>query len=182
MLLSDRSILEALKQGRLVIRPFDPAELQPASADLHLDHQILAFDPSRQFAVDLRQSREQPTLAIAISREQPFILHPGEFVLGSTKEQIELAADLVARLEGKSSLGRLGLVIHSTAGFVDPGWQGKLTLELSNRSRRPIVLYRDLKIAPISFMELTTPAARPYGHPELGSRYQGQTAPTASRL
>ena len=146
-----------------------------------MDDQILAFDLSRQFAVDLRQSREQPTLAIAISGEQPFILHPGEFVLGSAKERIELAADLVARLAGKSSLGRLGLVIHSTAGFVDPGGQGKLTLELSNRSRRPIVLYRDLKIAPNSFMELTTPAARPYGHPELGSRYQGQTEPTASR-
>lgn len=157
MLLSDQSILEAIAQGRLRIHPFDPAELQPASVDWHLDDQILAFDHGRQFASDRQQSREQTTHLLPITEEEPFLLHPGEFVLGSTKEHIGLAADLVARLEGKSSLGRLGLVIHSTAGFVDPGWQGKLTLELSNLSRRPIRLYRDMKIGQISFLELTTP-------------------------
>ena len=182
MLLSDRSILEVLAQGRLRIHPFNPAELQPASIDLHLDDQILSFDQSKQFAGGQQQSQEQPTCLIPICQEELFLLNPEEFVLGSTREHIELAADLAARLEGKSSLGRLGMVIHSTAGFVDPGWQGNLTLELSNLSRQPIALYRGMKIAQISFLELTTPADRSYGHPELGSKYQGQDAPTASRL
>ena len=119
---------------------------------------------------------------VEIQEDQPFILHPGEFVLGSTLENIELPDDLVARLEGKSSLGRIGLVIHSTAGFVDPGWKGHLTLELSNLARLPITLYRGMKIGQISYLQLSTPADRLYGSESLGSKYQGHTVPTASRF
>ena len=185
MLLSDHSILEALAQGRLVIQPFSPEELQPASVDLHLDDQILTFGPPEPLApkneAELLLNEPPPKRLITLTPEKPYALRPREFLLGSTQEHIELASDLVARLEGKSSLGRLGLVIHSTAGFVDPGWQGRLTLELSNLSQQPLALYPGMKIAQISFLELTTPALRPYGHPDLDSKYQGQTLPTASR-
>ena len=119
---------------------------------------------------------------VEIQDDSPFILHPGEFVLGSTLENIELPEDLVARLEGKSSLGRIGLVIHSTAGFVDPGWKGHLTLELSNLARLPITLYHGMKIGQISYLQLSTAADRLYGSASLGSKYQGQTDPTASRF
>lgn len=182
MVLSDRSIKDALGEGRIVIRPLDPADIQPASVDLRLDRKVLVFSNSRQPYIDIKQSMEQLTEIVAIPDDNhPFILHPGEFVLGSTIEHIELPDDLVARLEGKSSLGRIGLVIHSTAGFVDPGWKGNLTLELSNLSRLPITLYYGMKIGQISFLRLTTPAERLYGSPDLGSKYQGQTEPTASR-
>ena len=129
----------------------------------------------------MRDSLEDLTEVVQIDENTPFILHPGEFVLGSTSEHIELPAHLVARLEGKSSLGRLGLVIHSTAGFVDPGWKGHLTLELSNLSNLPITLFYGMKIGQISFLELTTPATRLYGSKELGSKYQGQSDPTPSK-
>lgn len=182
MVLSDRSIREALDAGRIVIRPLDAADIQPASVDLHLSRRVRVFSNSRQPYIDVRESMERLTELVEIPDEsQPFILHPGEFVLGSTVEHIELPADLVARLEGKSSLGRIGLVIHSTAGFVDPGWKGNLTLELSNLARLPITLYYGMKIGQISFLRLTTPAERLYGAPELGSKYQGQNEPTASR-
>lgn len=182
MVLSDRSIREALDAGRIVIRPLDAADIQPASVDLHLSRRVRVFSNSRQPYIDVRESMERLTELVEIPEEsQPFILHPGEFVLGSTVEHIELPADLVARLEGKSSLGRIGLVIHSTAGFVDPGWKGNLTLELSNLARLPITLYYGMKIGQISFLRLTTPAERLYGAPELGSKYQGQNEPTASR-
>ena len=182
MVLSDRSIREALEAGRIVIRPLDAADIQPASVDLHLSRRVRVFSNSRQPYIDVRESMERLTELVEIPEEnQPFILHPGEFVLGSTVEHIELPADLVARLEGKSSLGRIGLVIHSTAGFVDPGWKGNLTLELSNLARLPITLYYGMKIGQISFLRLTTPAERLYGSPELGSKYQGQNEPTASR-
>ena len=182
MVLSDRSIKAALDAGRIVIRPLDPADIQPASVDLRLDRKVLVFSNSRQPYIDIKQSMEQLTEIVEIpDDDHPFILHPGEFVLGSTIEHIELPDDLVARLEGKSSLGRIGLVIHSTAGFVDPGWKGNLTLELSNLSRLPITLYYGMKIGQISFLRLTTPAERLYGSPDLGSKYQGQTEPTASR-
>lgn len=182
MVLSDYSIKKAIAAGRLVVDPLDPADIQPASIDLHLGPELLTFTTARQSAIDIRAAPPPGVRTAIPGPDTPYYLHPGEFVLGSTVEHIELAADLVARLEGKSSLGRLGLVIHSTAGFVDPGWKGNLTLELSNLARLPITLYHGMKIGQLSLLELTTPADRPYGHPELGSKYQGQTRPTASRI
>lgn len=182
MVLSDRSIREEIKKGRIVISPLDISDIQPASVDLHLDRKVLVFTNSRQPYIDVKESLENLTELVEIRDGNPFILHPGEFVLGSTVEHIELPEDLVARLEGKSSLGRIGLVIHSTAGFVDPGWKGHLTLELSNLARLPITLYYGMKIGQISFLHLTTPAERLYGSESLGSKYQGQTEPTPSRF
>ena len=182
MVLSDKSIKQQLEQGRVVVSPLDPQHIQPASIDLHLDRQILIFTNSRQPCIDVKESLDNLTQIVTIPEDSPFILHPGEFVLGSTAEHIELPEDLVARLEGKSSLGRLGLVIHSTAGFLDPGWKGHLTLELSNLARLPITLYYGMKIGQISFLRLTTAAERVYGSESLGSKYQGQTLPTPSRF
>ena len=182
MVLSDRSIREEMDQGRIVIDPVDYSDVQPASVDLHLDRKVLVFTNSRQPYIDVKESPENLTEMVQIEESSPFILHPGEFVLGSTVENIELPEDLVARLEGKSSLGRIGLVIHSTAGFVDPGWKGHLTLELSNLARLPITLYYGMKIGQISFLRLTTAADRLYGSESLGSKYQGQTEPTPSRF
>jgi dCTP deaminase len=182
MVLSDKSIREEIDKGRIVISPLDSSDIQPASVDLHLDRKVLVFTNSRQPYIDVKESLENLTELVEIQNGNPFILHPGEFVLGSTVEHIELPEDLVARLEGKSSLGRIGLVIHSTAGFVDPGWKGHLTLELSNLARLPITLYYGMKIGQISFLQLTTPAERLYGSESLGSKYQGQTDPTPSRF
>lgn len=182
MVLSDRSIKEEIDKGRVVVSPLDRDDIQPASIDLHLDRKVLTFTNSRQPFIDVKESLEDLTEMLEIPEDSPFILHPGEFVLGSTVEHIELPEDLVARLEGKSSLGRIGLVIHSTAGFVDPGWKGHLTLELSNLARLPITLYYGMKIGQISFLRLTTPADRLYGSESLGSKYQGQTEPTPTRF
>lgn len=182
MVLSDRTIRRELEKGRIVVQPIDPDDIQPASIDLHLDNRFLVFSNSRRPYIDIRQPQADLTEPVEIHGESPFMLHPGEFVLGSTLEHIELPDDLVARLEGKSSLGRIGLLIHSTAGFVDPGWRGCLTLELSNVARLPIALYHRMKIGQISFLKLTEPAERLYGSPDLGSKYQGQTGPTASRI
>ena len=182
MVLSDRTIKEELEKGRIVISPLDPLDIQPASVDLHLDRKILVFTNSLRPFIDVKEGLEDLTQIVEIPDGSPFILHPGEFVLGSTLENIELPDDLVARLEGKSSLGRMGLVIHSTAGFVDPGWKGHLTLELSNLARLPITLYFGMKIGQISYLRLTTPAERLYGSESLGSKYQGQVEPTASRF
>ena len=132
--------------------------------------------------MDVRATNDHLTDKVTIADDDPFMLHPGEFVLGSTLEHVEVPDDLVARLEGKSSLGRIGLLIHSTAGYVDPGWKGHLTLELSNVSSLPVTLYHRMKIGQISFLELSTPAERVYGSAELGSKYQGQVEPTASRI
>ena len=173
MVLSDRSIKEELAKGRIVISPLNPDDIQPASVDLHLDGRVLVFANSRRPYIDVKEGLEDLTQMVEIQDESPFILHPGEFVLGSTLENIELPDALVARLEGKSSLGRIGLVIHSTAGFVDPGWKGHLTLELSNLARLPITLYKGMKIGQISYLKLTTPADRLYGSESLGSKYQG---------
>ena len=181
MVLSDRSIKEELATGRIVIDPLDPECIQPASVDVHLDCKLLVFRNTLRPYIDVRKNMDDLTEMVEASEEVPFILHPGEFALGSTTENIELPADLVARLEGKSSLGRIGLVIHSTAGYVDPGWKGRLTLELSNMARLPITLYYNMRIGQISFERLTTPADRLYGTPSLGSKYQGQTEPTPSR-
>jgi dCTP deaminase len=178
--LSDRDIRRELESGRVVIRPYSPADLQPSSVDLHLDHSLRVFRNNRYAFIDVRALQPDLTELIRIEGDEPFILHPGEFVLGQTLEWVELPGDLVARLEGKSSLGRLGLLIHSTAGYVDPGWKGTLTLELSNVANLPIALYCGMRIGQISFFEMSSPVERPYGSPELGSKYQGQSEPTAS--
>jgi dCTP deaminase len=178
--LSDRDIRTALEAGDVVIRPYDPKDLQPSSVDLHLDRRFRVFRNNRYPYIDVRAPQPDLTEMVSVADEEPFILHPGEFVLGQTLEWTELPNDLVARLEGKSSLGRLGLLIHSTAGYVDPGWKGNLTLELSNVANLPIALYYGMKIGQISFFKMSSEVERPYGSPELGSKYQGQSEPTAS--
>ena len=179
--LSDHTIREEMAKGRIVIRPLGDGCVQPASVDLHLDRNILVFRNNRVPYVDVRVTNDRLTDMMTMGDDDPFMLHPGEFVLGSTLEHVEVPDNLVARLEGKSSLGRIGLLIHSTAGYVDPGWQGHLTLELSNVSSLPITLYHRMKIGQISFLWLSTPADRLYGSAELGSKYQGQKDPTPSR-
>ena len=181
-MLSDKSIREEIASGGIGIDPFSPDDVQPASVDLHLDDKVLVFRNSTAPFIDLRRDIPELNEMVVIEDDGPFILHPGEFVLGSTLERIRLSDSIVARLEGKSSLGRIGLLIHSTAGFVDPGWDGHLTLELSNVSRLPLTLYKGMPIGQISFQYLSTPAENPYGSKELRSRYQGQTEPTASRM
>ena len=180
--LSDRDIRSALQAGRIRVDPYDPTCLQPSSVDLHLDGAFRVFRNNRYPYIDVRQPQPDLTELIRIENDTPFILHPGEFVLGQTLEWVELPDDLVARLEGKSSLGRLGLLIHSTAGYVDPGWKGTLTLELSNVANLPVTLYYGMKIGQISFVRMSSPVERPYGSPSLGSKYQGQETPTASEF
>jgi dCTP deaminase len=181
VILSDRSIREALAGGRIVIDPLDEACIQPSSVDLHIDRYFRVFLNHTMGLIDVKQDQEELTELVEIQEEDVFILHPGEFVLGSTLERVSLPDDLVARLEGKSSLGRLGLLIHSTAGFVDAGWDGHLTLELSNVANLPITLYPRMKIGQISFLRMTTAADLPYGSAGVGSKYQGQRGPTPSR-
>lgn len=180
--LSDRDIRAALQAGRVRIDPYDASCLQPSSVDLHLDADFRVFRNNRYPFIDVRAPQPDLTELVSIKEDEPFILHPNEFVLGQTLEWVELPDDLVARLEGKSSLGRLGLLIHSTAGYVDPGWKGNLTLELSNVANLPIALYRGMKIGQISFFKMSSPVERPYGSRELGSKYQGQSSPTESQF
>ncbi len=180
MVLSDRDIRAEIEAGRIVIDPFIPDAVQPSSVDLHLDRRFRVFRNSRYPYIDVRADQPELTELVEIGGDEPFILHPGEFVLGSTFERVELPNDLVARLEGKSSLGRLGLLIHSTAGYVDPGWEGNLTLELSNVANLPITLYDGMKIGQISFQRLSSPAEVGYGDARIGSKYRGQRDPTAS--
>jgi dCTP deaminase len=182
VILSDRDIRAAIEGGRIVIDPYTPDAIQPSSVDLHLDRLFRVFRNSRYPFIDVRQAQPDLTELVEIDADSPFILHPGEFVLGSTLERVALPNDLVARLEGKSSLGRLGLLIHSTAGYVDPGWDGNLTLELSNVANLPITLYYGMKIGQISFQQMSSPVEVPYGDARLGSRYSGQRGPTASRF
>ena len=182
MVLSDHTIKEEIAKGRIVITPLGEGCIQPASVDLHLDRNILIFRNNRVPYIDIRKTNDRLTDMLTMADDDPFMLHPGEFVLGSTLEHVEVPDDLVARLEGKSSLGRIGLLIHSTAGYVDPGWKGHLTLELSNVSSLPITLYHRMKIGQISYLRLTTPADRLYGSAELGSKYQNQQDPTASKV
>ena len=182
MILSDHTINEYLSDGRTVVSPLGDGCVQPASIDVRLDKHILVFRNSRRPYIDVRQDISDMTEMELACEEQPFMLHPGEFALASTLEHVEIPDDLVARLEGKSSLGRIGLLIHSTAGYVDPGWKGNLTLELSNVANLPITLYPEMRIGQLSFAKLTTPADVPYGSPELGSKYQHQKLPTASRI
>ncbi len=182
MVLSDRTIREEIAKGRIVIDPLGEGCIQPASVDVHLHRRVLVFRNSRRPYIDVREDMSDLTEMVEIDDDRPFMLHPGEFVLASTLEHIELPDDLVARLEGKSSLGRIGLLIHSTAGYVDPGWKGNLTLELSNVANLPVTLYRGMKIGQLSYLRLSTAAENLYGSPALGSKYQGQTEPTGSRI
>lgn len=180
--LSDRTIKEQLASGRLGIDPLDSEAIQPASVDLRLDRSFRVFRSTARPFVDVREPVDDLTELVEIRDGEPFVIQPASFCLGSTIETVTLPDDIVARVDGKSSLGRLGLLVHATAGYVDPGWTGRLTLELSNQSQMPIALYYGMRIAQVSFLQLTTPVDRPYGSPELGSKYQGQTGPTASRI
>ena len=180
--LSDGTIRRLVDDGRIVIKPYDASLVQPASIDLRLGDSFRVFNNHKAAAIDLRQGPpEGLTEQVTASEQDGFVIHPGEFCLGRTAEWVELPDDVVARIEGKSSLGRLGLIVHATAGFIDPGWKGTLTLELNNLTRVPIKLYPGLLIAQLSFMGLDQPAERPYGSEALGSHYQGQVAATESR-
>jgi dCTP deaminase len=179
--LSDGTIRRLVDEGRLRIDPWDPAMVQPASIDLRLGSSFRVFHNHKLPAIDLAEPPQGVTELVEIAEDQSFVIHPGEFVLGTTSEWVELPDDIVARIEGKSSLGRLGLIVHATAGFVDPGFKGTLTLEITNLTRVPIVLWPGKPIAQLSFMTLDRPAERPYGHPELGSHYHGQAEATESR-
>ena len=181
MILSDRDIREAIRAGQIGLEPFDEADIQPSSVDLRVDRYFRTFNNHRYAHIDVKDEMSELTELVDVKPDEAFILHPGEFVLGSTLEYVKLPNDLVARLEGKSSLGRLGLLIHSTAGYVDPGFEGHLTLELSNVANLPITIYPEMKIGQISFFKLTSPAENPYGSKKVGSKYQGQRGPTASR-
>ena len=181
MILSDRSIREQLDAGRIVIEPLDPKGLQPSSVDLRLDRWFRVFRNHMMSHIDVKANLEELTQLVEVGEDEPFILHPGEFVLGSTLERVAVPDDLVGRIEGKASLGRLGLLIHSTAGFVDAGFDGQLTLELSNVANLPITLYPQMKIGQISFQQMTTPADVPYGSGHLRSKYKHQQGPMPSR-
>jgi dCTP deaminase len=182
MILSDRDLRAEIVAGRLVVDPFEPGALQPSSIDLRVGHEFRVFANHRYPYIDVRQPLDNLTELVEASEEDPFILHPGEFVLGSTLESVTLPDDLVARLEGKSSLGRLGLLIHSTAGFVDAGFSGQLTLELSNVANLPIAIYPGMPVGQLCLFRMTSPAERPYGSDELRSKYQAQRGPTSSRF
>ena len=182
MIFSDRTIRESITSGRIVIDPYEPAMVQPSSVDLRCGPVFRVFENHRYPLIDPRQDQPDLTTAVEAADGDPFILHPGEFVLGSTLESVGLGDDVVARLEGKSSLGRLGLLIHSTAGFIDPGFVGQVTLELSNVANLPIAIYPGMKIGQVSFYELSTAAEHPYGSALAGSKYQGQVGPTPSRV
>ena len=181
MILSDRSIREALAAGRIVIDPLDEACLQPSSIDVKVSHLFRVFRNHSYAVIDVKKELAGLTELVEMKSDEAFVLHPGEFVLGSTLERVAIASDLVARVEGKSSLGRLGLLIHSTAGFIDAGFDGHITLELSNVANLPITIYPGMKIGQVSFMTMTTPADKPYGSGARGSKYQGQRGPTPSR-
>jgi dCTP deaminase len=181
MVLSDQAIRRQIEAGRIGIDPYDPALMQPSSLDVRVDRLFRVFRNSRYPYIDVKADQNELTELVEVDGEGPFILHPGEFVLGSTLERVTLPDDLVARLEGKSSLGRLGLLIHSTAGFIDPGFDGHVTLELSNVANLPITIYPEMKIGQLSFVQMSEAAETPYGADTLGSKYQGQRGPTPSR-
>jgi dCTP deaminase len=181
VVLSDRTIRRLLAEGRIEIDPLDEGLIQPSSVDVRVDRYFRVFHNARYPFIDVKEPQDDLTELVEVEEGTPFILHPGEFVLGSTLERIHLPDDLVARLEGKSSLGRLGLLIHSTAGFIDPGWDGHVTLELSNVANLPITIYHGMKIGQLSFVQMTEPAETPYGEGAIGSKYQGQRGPTPSR-
>ena len=181
MLLSDRDILSEIEAKRIVIEPYDQAMIQPSSIDFRLDRYFRVFENHRYPHIDPAVDQSDLTRVVEAQGEEPFILHPGEFVLGSTFEVVSLPDDLAARVEGKSSLGRLGLLTHATAGFVDPGFSGHVTLELANVATLPIKLYPGMKIGQICVLQLSSASEHPYGSSIYGSRYQDQRGPTPSR-
>src|SRR5664279_295947 len=181
MLLSDRDIRSQIDAGRVVLDPYEPAMIQPSSIDVRLDRYFRVFDNHKYAAIDPAIEQPDLTRLVEVDSGQPFILHPGEFVLGSTYESVTLPDDIAARLEGKSSLGRLGLLTHSTAGFIDPGFSGHVTLELGNVATLPIKLWPGMKIGQLCFIRTSSPVDNPYGSGPYGNRYQGQRGPTASR-
>lgn len=181
MLLSDRDIRAEVSSGRLGIDPFEPEMVQPSSVDVRLDSLFRVFDNTKYTHIDPAMRQDELTSLVEPAPGEPFVLHPGEFVLGSTLEICTLPDDLAGRLEGKSSLGRLGLLTHSTAGFIDPGFSGHITLELSNVANLPITLWPGMKIGQLCLLKLTSAAENPYGSSAVGSKYQGQRGPTPSR-
>jgi dCTP deaminase len=181
VLLSDRDLRKELDSGRLGVEPFDPAMLQPSSIDIRLDRFFRVFNNTKYTHIDPKLQQDELTSMVEKDNDDAFVLHPGEFVLGSTFETVSLPDDLAGRLEGKSSLGRLGLLTHSTAGFIDPGFTGHITLELSNVANLPITLWPGMKIGQLCLFRLTSSAEFPYGSAQAGSRYQGQRGPTPSR-
>ncbi|WP_146841726.1 dCTP deaminase [Cellulomonas composti] len=181
MLLSDRDIRAELESGRVALEPYEPAMIQPSSIDVRLDKWFRLFDNHKYPVIDPAAEQPDLTRLVEVATGDPFVLHPGEFVLGATYERVTLPDDVAARLEGKSSLGRLGLLTHSTAGFVDPGFSGHVTLELSNVATLPILLWPGMKIGQLCFFRLSSATEHPYGSQRYGSRYQGQRGPTASR-
>lgn len=181
MLLSDRDIRSEVAAGRVRLDPYDAAMIQPSSIDVRIDRYFRLFDNHKYGFIDPAIDQPDLTRMVEVDGEEPFVLHPGEFVLGSTYELVTLPDDVAARLEGKSSLGRLGLLTHSTAGFIDPGFSGHVTLELSNVATLPILLWPGMKIGQMCFFRLSSPSEQPYGTGAAGSRYQGQRGPTASR-
>ena len=181
MILSDRSLREQIHAGRIVIEPYDPDLVQPSSIDVRISNLFRVFRNHTAGVIDVKRDMTGLTELVEITDDDPFMLHPGEFVLGSTLERVGVPDDLVGRVEGKSSLGRLGLLIHSTAGFIDAGFDGHVTLELANVASLPITLYAGMKIGQVSFMQMTTPADNPYGRGAKGSKYHGQRGPTPSR-
>ena len=181
MLMSDRDIRASIEAGQIGLEPLEMDLLQPSSIDVRLDRFFRLFDNHKYAFIDPAEQQDELTRLIEVDPTEPFILHPGEFVLGSTYEFVTLPDDVAARLEGKSSLGRLGLLTHSTAGFVDPGFKGHVTLELSNVATLPIKLWPGMKIGQLCFFKLTSPSEHPYGSEKYSSRYQGQRGPTASR-
>lgn len=181
MLLSDRDIHAQVDAGRVALEPWDPQMVQPSSVDFRLDRYFRLFDNHKYAVIDPSLDQPDLTRLVQVEPDETFVLHPGEFVLGSTYETITLPDDVAARVEGKSSLGRLGLLTHATAGFVDPGFTGHVTLELSNVATLPIVLHPGMKIGQLCFFQLSSPSEHPYGSSAKGSHYQGQRGPTASR-
>ncbi|TWP37973.1 dCTP deaminase [Leekyejoonella antrihumi] len=181
MLLSDRDIRAQIDAGRVSLDPYDPAMIQPSSIDFRMDRYFRLFDNHKYPFIDPAEEQDELTRLVEVADDEPFVLHPGEFVLGSTYEAVTLPDDVAARVEGKSSLGRLGLLTHATAGFVDPGFSGHVTLELSNVATLPIKLWPGMKIGQLCFFQLSSPAENPYGSARYGSHYQGQRGPTASR-
>ena len=181
MLLSDRDIKEQISAKRVAIEPFDPAMIQPYSVDVRLDRFFRVFENHKYSEIDPSVEQPELTRELEVAADEHFILHPGEFVLASTYEVITLPDDIAGRLEGKSSLGRLGLLTHSTAGFIDPGFSGHITLELSNVANLPVKLFPGMKIGQLCLIKLSSPAEHPYGSALYGSRYQGQRGPTPSK-
>lgn len=181
MLLSDRDLRAGLDAGTLTVDPLDPSLIQPSSIDVRLDRFFRVFNNSRYTHIDPSKQQDELTQMVETPEGEPLVLHPNEFVLGATLERVGLPDDLAGRLEGKSSLGRLGLLTHSTAGFIDPGFTGHITLELSNVANLPITLWPGMKIGQLCLFKLSSPAEFPYGSAKVGSKYQGQRGPTASK-